>query len=77
MVNIKQYLVSDNLNKDVMGTATIYDIRDLLRANFVLTEKMSDESTVGDVIDELVDALSSGGYTEDLEEALGITIKMS
>lgn len=76
MVNVKQYIIRDTVSNDIIGTATQYDIADLLRANFVLTEPMNDTQNVEDVINELVDALKSGGYTEDLEASLGISIRI-
>lgn len=76
MVNVKQYIIRDTVSDDIIGTATQYDIADLLRANFVLTEPMNDTQNVEDVINELVDALKSGGYTEDLEASLGISIRV-
>lgn len=76
MVNIKQYIIRDAASNDVIGTATQYDIADLLRANFVLGESLNDTKNVEDVINELVDALKSGGYTGDLEASLGISIKV-
>lgn len=76
MVNVKQYIIRDTVSNDIIGTATQYDIADLLRANFVLTESMNDTQNVEDVINELVDALKSGGYTEDLEASLGISIRI-
>ena len=76
MVNVKQYIIKDTVSNDIIGTATQYDIADLLRANFVLTEPMNDTQNVEDVINELVDALKSGGYTKDLEASLGVSIRI-